>query len=107
MSVVAGYLGYNPSSTTLIVNRLVEKKLIKRASDPQDRRIVYCKLARGGRNALEGFDRKVRDRVMPVIDNWSYEQIEVAVGVMEFFQDPSAKQFWLTIIMRSILANRH
>lgn len=44
---------------------------------------------------------------MPVIDNWSYEQIEVAVGVMEFFQDPSAKQFWLTIIMRSSLANRH
>lgn len=45
MSVVVGYLGHNPSSTTVIVNRLVEKKLIKRASDPQDRRIVYCKLA--------------------------------------------------------------
>ncbi len=73
MSVVAGYLGYNPSSTTVIINRLGEKKSLKRVTDPQDCRIVFCELTGEGRKVLKGYDREVRDRVLPVIDTWSTE----------------------------------
>lgn len=65
--------------------------MIKRVSDPQDRRIVFCELTGEGSKELKGYDREVRDRVLPVIDTWSTEQLEVVVSVMEQFLDSDAK----------------
>ena len=59
MGVISNSLGSALSATTSIVDRLVEKKLVKRGSDPNDRRVVTCELTASGQEASERFWRGI------------------------------------------------
>ena len=54
MGGIALYLGRALSATTTVVDRLVEKNLVSRGSDPRDRRVVICELTPEGRAAISG-----------------------------------------------------
>ena len=79
MGVIASHLGCLLSATTPIVTRLVKRKLLKRASDPQDRRIVLCELSAGGRKVLGRLDRKIRNRALLVTETWDLERLETVI----------------------------
>ena len=49
MGYIANHLGCIMSSATSIVDRLVDKGLVTRAMDPEDRRVVVCQLTQAGR----------------------------------------------------------
>jgi DNA-binding MarR family transcriptional regulator len=55
MGNIAIFLGRALSATTTVVDRLVEKSLVDRVSDPDDRRVVICKLTDRGEQAIERF----------------------------------------------------
>ena len=63
MGNIAIFLGRALSATTTVVDRLVEKSLVDRVSDPDDRRVVICKLTDRGEQAIERFWRIGRERV--------------------------------------------
>lgn len=83
MSQIADHLGYTPTSLTHTVDILIEKKLVKRVSNPQDRRVVVCDLAPGGRIELERISDVVRKRVLAATDMWSIERLESVVEALE------------------------
>ena len=83
MGVISGYLGTALSATTSIVDRLVEKKLVKRTSDPSDRRVVICELTSLGQKATKQFWRIGRERALRTADLWDLDQLESVVQTLE------------------------
>jgi DNA-binding MarR family transcriptional regulator len=53
MGALAGQLGVSLSSATGLVDRLVEKGLVERWVDPDDRRSVVCRLSPAGQDLAE------------------------------------------------------
>ncbi len=83
MGGIARHLGTALSATTGIVDRLVERSLVDRHSDPADRRAVVCSLTRQGRDAARDFWSIAPERIRPVIELLSPEQLASVVQGLE------------------------
>ena len=87
MTDIAIYIGRALSATTTVVDRLVEKDLVARVSDTNDRRLVMCELTDTGQTVLERFWRIGRDRLQMVADLMDDEELAKAVEGMELVSD--------------------
>ena len=87
MGTISGYLGSALSATTNIVNRLVERELVERVSDPSDRRVVICRLTSQGEEAAERFWRVGRERLLGVVEALDQEQLALAVRGLEILRE--------------------
>ena len=83
MGRIAGSLGIAVSATTTVVDRLVERALVERLSDPKDRRVVICELTKRGREAAEDFWRIGRDRVRAALEQLTTDQLIGLVPALE------------------------
>ncbi len=83
MGGIARHLGTALSATTGIVDRLVERALVDRQSDPADRRAVVCSLTPQGREAARDFWRIAPERIHPVLDLLNPEQLSMATQALE------------------------
>lgn len=86
MGSISMYLGRALSATTTVVDRLVEKNLVDRSSDPDDRRVVLCELTETGRDVIAQFWRIGGDRIQLVVDLLEPEQLETVVEGLELIQ---------------------
>lgn len=92
MSDIAAYLGSSLSSATSMIDRLVDKGLVERAHDPDDRRVVTCRLTSLGREAVERFWRIGRMRIEGVANLLTYEELETMVHAMGILSSAVARQ---------------
>ena len=83
MGSIATYLGSTLSSSTSIIDRLVDKGLVERVPDPDDRRVVICQLTPRGQEATEQFWRIGRTRVVELAERLDIEELEIVVRAME------------------------
>jgi DNA-binding MarR family transcriptional regulator len=83
MGSIATYLGSTLSSSTSIIDRLVDKGLVERVPDPDDRRVVICQLTPQGQEATEQFWRIGRTRVVELAERLDIEELEIVVRAME------------------------
>jgi len=67
MSELSGELLLQPSTVTGLVDALVERGLVERREDPQDRRVVRVALSTQGRQQKEHHRRAMRDRLMALL----------------------------------------
>ncbi|WAM33686.1 MarR family winged helix-turn-helix transcriptional regulator [Caldicellulosiruptor morganii] len=83
MKDIAKELGISPSTLTGIVDRLVEKGIVNREPDNQDRRKLQVFLTEKGKNMV----KKVTDfrtRVLePVLKNLSHEEISLLIKIIQ------------------------
>jgi len=83
MSSLSSTLGISLSTTTGLMDRLIEKNLVERWTDPDDRRSVRCKLTEEGQDLSEKLlaDRRSRweDRLTPL----SKEELKTVFHAME------------------------
>ena len=86
MGSIASHLGSAVSATTSIVDRLVEKEMVERLSDPNDRRVVMCQLTDRGREATQSFWRLGRERVLMLVGLLDMEQLETVVQALELIR---------------------
>ena len=86
MSVISAYLGSALSATTSIVDRMVQRNLVNRVADPNDRRVVMCELTPHGRKATERFWRIGRERAQRMADILTGEQLESVVRALELIR---------------------
>jgi DNA-binding MarR family transcriptional regulator len=83
MGSIATYLGSTLSSSTSIIDRLVDKGLVERVPVPDDRRVVVCQLTPRGEETTEQFWRIGRMRVVELAERLDTEELEVVVHAME------------------------
>ena len=84
MSTIATHLGIALSTATGFVDRLVVKGLVVREEDPQDRRLVICKLSEKGSELSSGLWDFGRAQIERLIHGLTEEQLRQAVQVAEF-----------------------
>lgn len=83
MGAIAGQLGSGLSATTALVDRLVEKDLVRRSSDPADRRVVICELTNSGRESIERAVSSDPVRLQEALALLDDEQLEVVAAGLE------------------------
>ena len=83
MGNISAYLGSAFSSSTSIIDRLVDKDLVERVQDPEDRRVVICQLTPSGHDAVEKFWRIGRLRIEELANRLDVQEMETVVRAME------------------------
>lgn len=83
MGGIARHLGTSLSATTAIVDRLVDRGLVGRGSDPSDRRVVTCELTRRGKAAVEQFWRVDKGWIEAVMGRLDEAELQTGVRVLE------------------------
>jgi len=83
MGNISGVLGSTLSSTTSIMDRLVDKGLVQRAPDPNDRRVVTIGLTALGAGAVEQFWRIGRMKIEALAEPLNAGELETVVAAMD------------------------
>ncbi len=91
MGSISTYLGSTLSSATSIVDRLVERGLVERGQDPDDRRVVTCRLTQSGQEAIEQFWRIGRLSIIGLADQLDIGELEAVVQAMEILNKASQR----------------
>jgi DNA-binding MarR family transcriptional regulator len=80
---LARFLGSSLSAATTMVDRMVRRNLVERTTDPEDRRVVICRLSPAGVKAVEEFSKVRRLHLEKVSSVLSVEELEIVARAME------------------------
>jgi DNA-binding MarR family transcriptional regulator len=80
MGDLARSLGTSLGAATELVDRLVQHRLIERASDPKDRRVVIVRPARAAKRAREVFLKERRRQMEAALAGLSTHELEQIAG---------------------------
>ena len=83
MGVIAWRLSSSQSAATGMIDRLVDKGLVERVPDKDDRRVVACQLTSPGREEMERLWRINRMRISLIADHLTIEELGRVVEAME------------------------
>ena len=86
MGGIAQYLGSTLSASTSIIDRLVEKGLVRRGSEPGDRRVVVCQLTKRGRDTLNDFWNVGNSKIELIAHRLSEDQLASIVNALAIIQ---------------------
>lgn len=76
MTTLARTLDVSLPSMTGIADRMASHGLVERERDPDDRRVVRCRLTNAGRERLAAVESMQRDRITCVLGHLSLRQLE-------------------------------
>jgi len=96
MSAIASILHVALSSATGVMDNLVKKELVVREADPQDRRLVICKLSPAGLELINKLWVSGEFQMERLLDGLTVEQLgkaaEVAEMLLENISQKTGKQ---------------
>ncbi|UCG83857.1 MAG: MarR family transcriptional regulator [Dehalococcoidia bacterium] len=75
MSEIASALGVSLATATGVVDRLVERDIVLREGQPDDRRVVMCRLSEKGEGLISGLWQLSRDRLGDLMRALSTSQL--------------------------------
>lgn len=87
MSEIGRALSIDFSTLTRLVDKLVDKSLVERRSDPQDRRVVRVRLAKRGREIVLRVEKEKKRRIVSILRRLSDEEIESLLRIMRIIHD--------------------
>jgi DNA-binding MarR family transcriptional regulator len=76
MTTLARTLDVSLPSMTGIADRMASHGLVERVRDPDDRRVVRCRLTGAGRDRLAAVESMQRDRISCILGHLSVRQLE-------------------------------
>jgi len=91
MSAIASAAGIVPSTATGIVDNLVAKGLVLREDDPQDRRVVICRLSTEGQELVNGLWTWGQSQMEKLLHILTFEQLQNAYEVTEIIRNNAMK----------------
>jgi DNA-binding MarR family transcriptional regulator len=92
MSSIASAIGVALSTATGIVDHLVRKGLVLRDADPQDRRLVICKLSPKGQELANRLWTWGQSQIEKLLESLTAEQLQKAAEVTEFLHSNATRQ---------------
>jgi DNA-binding MarR family transcriptional regulator len=92
MSSIASAIGVALSTATGIVDHLVRKGLVLRDADPQDRRLVICKLSPEGQELANRLWTWGQSQIEKLLESLTAEQLQKAAEVTEFLHSNATRQ---------------
>lgn len=83
MSDIASALGVSLATATGVVDRLVERDILTRESDPGDRRVVLCRLSEKGEELMSGLWQLSRDQAGELMRSLASPQLLLITEALE------------------------
>ncbi len=83
MSDIASALGVSLATATGVVDRLVERDIVLRESQPEDRRVVLCRLSEKGQKMIGGLWQLARDRTKELLQSAAPSQLQLITEALE------------------------
>ena len=83
MSDIASILDVALSTATGIVDKLVRKDMVIREADPQDRRLVICRLSGSGQDIINRLWTSSQFQMERLLDGLDEEELKRAAEVAE------------------------
>lgn len=83
MSVIASDLGVSLATATGVVDRLVQRGLVAREGDPEDRRVVLCRLSEKGGELMGGLWQVSREQLRGLMRVLAPQQVELIKRALE------------------------
>ena len=85
MSELAGSLGVTLATATGIMDRLVERELVTRENQPNDRRVVMCRLSENGLGMTDRLWKTSREKARQLLSAMELSRLQMideALGTM-------------------------
>jgi DNA-binding MarR family transcriptional regulator len=89
MSEIALALGVSLATATGVLDRLVERGLVIREGDPEDRRVVICRLSAEGEKLIGGLWQLSRDRAGELMRALTPSQLLLITQALEALLEAS------------------
>ncbi|MFA5629130.1 MAG: MarR family transcriptional regulator [Dehalococcoidales bacterium] len=86
MTQIASALNIHVSTATGLIDRLIVKRYIKRESDCEDRRIIYCTLTEDGFKIADNIWRVVLENAQSLVEFVSSEELDVIGNSIDILQ---------------------
>jgi DNA-binding MarR family transcriptional regulator len=83
MSDLASDLGVTLATASGLADRLVERDFITRESQPDDRRVVLCRLSASGEKAINNIWKTASDRVRELLQTLDTDNLQVLSRILE------------------------
>jgi len=83
MSVIASALDVSLATATGVVDRLVKADMVVRGSDPNDRRVVLCRLSDEGQKLIAGLWQKAGERVVMMFKALDRRRLQLVKDALE------------------------
>ncbi|MDO8489254.1 MAG: MarR family winged helix-turn-helix transcriptional regulator [Candidatus Omnitrophota bacterium] len=83
MNSLAKHLKISPAGTTGLIDRLIAQKLVTRAADSEDRRIVWIELTVKGRGIIESINKQKTKALIKVFAKISPKDREHYLNILE------------------------
>lgn len=83
MSIIASSLGVSLATATGVVDRLVERDMIVRESDPNDRRVVLCRLSDKGSKLIAGLWLKAGENALLIFKAMDARKLQLVKDALE------------------------
>ena len=93
MGTIAQHLSSSLSSATSMIDRLVDKGLVERVAQSDDRRVVACQLTPSGRGEIERFWSLGRTRIARIAEQLSIEELRIVLEAMQLLYSAGQKAF--------------
>ncbi len=84
MGVIASEMDVTLPTATSLVDRLVEKDYVLRESQPDDRRVVRCRLSKAGHKTIGGIWESSRGNVQKLLEELEYAKLEMLRQVLQY-----------------------
>ena len=91
MSDIALQLKVSLPTATVVVNSLVHKNLVKRESNPQDRRLVICKLSPEGQTLTKKLWGSGQTVIEKLLEGLTTEQIQRTTDLVKLLYQSAQK----------------
>jgi DNA-binding MarR family transcriptional regulator len=91
VSDLAERLDIAPAFASNLIKGLVERKLLRRESDPSDTRVVLLQITEAGRDLCDQIDTEVLPDVDYFTRKLTADERETAVSVLMFYVGPGAQ----------------
>jgi DNA-binding MarR family transcriptional regulator len=83
MSTLAKSMGLTMGSVTQLIDRLIERKYVKRIRSTEDRRVVYAELTAKGKKVIQATRQQVEDFANDMLSKFTTEEQENILDVFE------------------------
>ena len=83
MTEVAGALGVTMATGTGVIDRMVERGIVERDSDPDDRRLVICRLSPQGQRMVADLWRSWGERAGILLRALDHPRLLAVKGMLE------------------------
>lgn len=92
MSDIASEMGVALPTATSFIDRLVDKNFVMRESQPNDRRVVLCRLVEAGQKAIETIWESSRANIGNLLEEMDTGKLQMLFEVLQSMLDTASAQ---------------